>query len=212
MQKVYVLDWNAITTKEIKSNTCYWVTSRCKPTFDFDEEEMVSKAEDAVGESISTTFISKFEEKGYHIEILSIDNVKVEIIKRYEGKPHGRFHQARWAYAKFRVQASITFTSDKEIMGSPIAPALLVVLKYVLAFIATIIIAWFAIEALKACWQSLTTEKWEITEVWYDEEGNIIREKHEKGEKPKIPLELVLIALGMALIFAFFMFGFPRRR
>lgn len=68
-------------------------------------------------------------------------------------------------FYKIWISFRITFTSDMPLMGSPIAPVVLVIIGRIISAIIIIVIAYFAIQAVSSWLKSLTSTHSTVTTV-----------------------------------------------
>lgn len=195
-----IWDWDAETRKEIASSECRTLAATCEPRFDFDVEELLDRTRVAIIIKSQEGLEEKARQQGFIFSIVKI-TPRVKFVKRYTRRQY-RDWTIRRAYGKLKMGATVEFISNKPIAGSPIAPAVLLVIKWIIEAIILIIVAWFIIEAIKSWLKSMTTTKSTVTEKGHYPDCTTY-ERTEETEKPAISGMLVLglfllLALGLA--------------
>jgi hypothetical protein len=107
---------------------------------------------------------------------------------------------------KVSVTVDVDFISDKPLMGSPIAAALLLVIQWIIQAIVVIIIAYFVIQAIKDWLVSMVTTTSTVTE--YNSQGQPV--KTETTTQPTLGgwiapvLALIAVLGGGGLVVLYF--------
>jgi len=130
-------------------------------------ESLKEKIKNATVQSVYDGLTQKAQEQGLSINVVNV-NVEVTHTEETIIVPPAIYGIPMKAY---RVQVNINadFESDRELIGSPIAPALIIIIKWVIDAIVLIVIAYFTIEAIKQAIEefvkSLTTQTSTITKT-----------------------------------------------
>jgi hypothetical protein len=101
---------------------------------------------------------------------------------------------------KIWVSIEAEFESDKPLMGSPVALALMIILKWIMEAIVIVLVAYFAIQMIGDVFKSMTTKTSTVTKTTYDESGNPVSTTTETTTEPSPTGWIgVIVALGLVL-------------
>lgn len=201
------IEWEAETTNEFASKECKTLGATCEPTWDVNIDEVRQKIIEAIPEAIRQELKTRAEKEGYVFRDVGITNVEVDFTYRTARRQFRDYTMIR-KYAKANIRATITFDSDKPIAESPIA----ISFSAIIAIIAGIILTAFAIHKLFEWLKSMTTKKYTVHTIKYDEYGNIIEETWEEGEEPSIIGIAGVGSIVIILAVILFVFMFLRGR
>lgn len=205
---IYVHTWNLEmeTREEFPSNPCYSPTGSCNPSWDFDFEELKEQGKLAIIEKVNEGLTTKAEEEGLIFSDIHIEP-EAWITTRTTRRPYGRFQEEIRKYAKLHLKAKVVFESSEPITGESLTLIAMKILKWILKAIVMVIVAWMVIEAVRSWLMSISVTKSIVHTVWYDEEGNIIKEEDSTTEEPPLGgLGGIVIAL-VFLLFVFLLLG-----
>ena len=200
------IKWEAETTKEYASNEYKVLTGLEKPSWGVNLGELKEKIAEAIPEAVNKELQNRAMKEGYYFTDVAVTIIKIDFSFRTTSRQFRDYTMKR-QYLKAHILAHIHFDSVKPIAESPIAPAILLILKWVITAIVIGVVAYFAIEALRRWLTSMTTTKYERHTIKYDEEGNIIEETWEEGEEPSLlgiaGVGSILIILVVIVLFFF---------
>lgn len=161
----YNWSWEAETRNEISEVALTMAGKSIEDIVQIARQEAYAKTEEGL--------TTKAQEQGLTLSITKID-VNVTYTQREDwidgASPRKTF------YYTLKILVSADFLSDKPLIGSPIAPALMTVIKWIIYAIIAVIVAWIAIEAIKSWLQSMTTRTSIVRK--YDSSGKLIAEEN----------------------------------
>ena len=215
----YEWTWEGKTSKEFAYGPADPI--KCRPLSgfkgDFDIEEFKEKAKD----SITTTVLAEMEKKAREEGITDLRVLKVEPKAWFSTRcayevSLGR--RVRVIYLRLHAKAKVTFESSQKLTGSPLAPALIALIKYVVVAVLLALVACWIATMITNWLKSMTTVTSKIHTIYYDEEGNITKETYEETIKPSLPGIAGVGAMGggiliiLVVIFLIFFVGIGRRK
>jgi hypothetical protein len=152
--------------------------------------EMEEKAKEAVESVVISNFVSKLREQGFDDIVVTEYTTDCKVVN----VASRQFRD--WTIDTYEIQVSIDlwFTTEHEIMGSPISPIILgilvLIIKYIIIAITIGLTVYFVVT-------SLWTRKSTVTVEYYDSEGNLVKKetKEETAGPLSDPFGGVMIAI-----------------
>lgn len=207
----YKLDWTIQTSNEILA---YWF-----PTSGLDHNEVLTRARDAAHSEVYRLLEDKANTQGATVNIKSV-NVGAWFTRRAgigsdtnpdDWSADYLYHHNVYALLYIHVEAE--FECDQIIVGSPVAPWMLEVLAKIIGAIVVIVVAYFAVQAIKDWLIAMTTTTSKITKVTVNPDGSTTTTT-EDVTTPNLggigEIFIVILVLGVVLIFA--VYGIPQKQ
>ena len=147
------------------------------------EDDIIEKTKATYYATVVAEFVKQCNAQGITASLVSVD-VQCEIVKDplqtsgYYVARGERYHTNYSQSFYVKVIGTVIFDSEQDLVGSPIAPALVVAIGKAIALIILALgIAWGIYEFLRNLTLSQTTST--VTVRKYDEQGNLISETTE---------------------------------
>jgi hypothetical protein len=142
--------------------------------------------------------VSEFGKQGYVVSNVTVKSLTVDLEEFSVWNPI----QGRYVYAwKLHVSHTVNFDSDKPIMESPLAPAIIAILYKIMEFIIIALAIYFVVQAVADVLKSMVTETHHI--IYYDASGNPTQEEWITNPSPTGITTLILMMFLVIILFMF---------
>lgn len=156
MTDTYVWEWNGETADEIDS----FALLNANITID----EIVAKFKEEAYNQAVNGFTNEATTQGVTYNIISAES-DAGYTERDQPVYFGEIQTRVQPYYKLWAKIKVTFTSDRPLMGSPLDPITVAIIAKIITALVTIVIAYFAIQAINNWMNSITTNHSVITKV-----------------------------------------------
>jgi len=198
--------FTAKTSKEYESNVCRTMTGSCIPDWDVSLDEIKNTAINHLPTAVADAIADLAREQGFSYTNISITNVHAEYSFRTSRRQFRDWTEIK-QFAKLELGCTVQYDSDQPIHN----PLIATIIKYVIGAIVGIIIAYFAIEAVKQWLISMTTttsewSSWEWVENPETGEWEWKQTSEGKTVTPDIPGIAGVGAIGIVLVVVVLLF------